>query len=324
MTDFVARDGIPIDYTEKCGAFMLQINYIDFADFLEVQRDRFGGKLALVPFFYEGRPLSVPAEGTLSDAASGCGAVPRWGMTTLAAGSMRFSWETQNPNRALLDQVFGPDRLCPVKLIHSHTVYPVKNPADTSGLEGDGIITADSRIVPSVTVADCVPIFLYDVASGAFGALHSGWKGTGICVDALRKMTELYGTRPENVCVAIGPHIESCYFVDKARALWFSENFGPECVELRAAEDNAAGSSSDTAQDLPYRLSLLKANLLALEKAGIRGDNVVAARECTFSARYSDGLPIFGSCRRQTAGVSGLPLEEFCRLFTVQAAFVCF
>ncbi len=308
------------------GIFMLQINYIDFADFLEVQHDLFGGKLALVPFYYNGRPLGSFAQENFDKADSA--PVPRWGMTTLAAGSMRFSWETQNPNRALLDQVFGPGRLCPVKLIHSRTVYSAENPGDTSGLEGDGIITANRKLVPSVTVADCVPIFLYDVATGAFGALHSGWKGTGICADALKKMAELYGTRPENVSVAIGPHIESCYFVDKERASWFAENFGPECVELRAGADNAVSGLSEVsvpaAQDLPYKLSLLKANLLALEKAGVRGDNVVAARECTFSARFGDGSPIFGSCRRQTDGVSGLPLEEFVRLFTVQAAFVSF
>ena len=88
---------------------------------------------------------------------------PVAGMTLRAAGTMRFRWNETNPTRQLLLQkIRGSREIVPVELIHSHIVYDVHNASDTHNLQGDGIITRNRNLLPVVTVADCMPVFVYD------------------------------------------------------------------------------------------------------------------------------------------------------------------
>ncbi len=265
----------------------------------------------LLPFYFEGKPLAGKN-------------FPRWGMTLLSAGTMRFRWNEKNEKRT---KVFGEilknqnpqnKKIVPIELIHSKIVVEAKNQDDTKGLRADGIITKNRELVPAVTVADCVPIFLYDTISGAFGVLHSGWKGTGIAEAGVKKMAELYGSKPEDICAAIGPHIqECCYSIDKERAKYFAENFGKSCIFKTSAPEN----------ELSYALSLTQANIFVLKNAGIREENIVSAKDCTCCAKYSDKKNIFGSFRRQAVSLpqenlKKLEKDELSRRMTVQAAFI--
>lgn len=257
-------------------------------------------KYALVPFYKNGAPY---------DASQDQNARPLWGMTLLAAGSMRFRWNETNPNRdkflAGLCQKFGGPSgnksVAPLELIHSQKVLEARAAGDTQGLQGDGIITQNAALVPVVTAADCVPIYFYDSKTGAFGAAHSGWKGTGIAARVVQEMSRVYGSKPQDILVAIGPHIhDCCYIVDGERAKYFTDHFGGDCV---------------TALQDRYALSLLRANLNCLAAAGVLEENIVAAKNCT----SCDGR--FGSFRRQVAALD-VPQEQKSRLFTTQAAFV--
>jgi copper oxidase (laccase) domain-containing protein len=131
-----------------------------------------------------------------------------------------------------------------------------------------------------ITVADCMPIFLFDSGTGAFGLLHSGWKGTGILAEAVRVMGRLYGTKPADVSAVLGPRIGACcYVVDEARAAEFSGEFGAAAV-VRA--------------DGRPRLDLVAANLAIADALGLGAVDVMDG--CTScDAR-------FGSFRRQGAG----------------------
>ena len=260
-------------------------------------------KYALVPFYKNGAPY---------DASQGQNARPLWGMTLLAAGSMRFRWNETNSNRdkflAGLCQKFGGPSgnksIVPLELIHSQKVLEARAAGDTQGLQGDGIITQNAALVPVVTAADCVPIYFYDSKTGAFGAAHSGWKGTGIAARVVQEMARAYGSKPQDILVAIGPHIhDCCYIVDGERAKYFTDNFGCDCVT--ALQDGGGR----------YALSLLRANLNCLAAAGVLEENIVAASNCT----SCDGR--FGSFRRQAAALD-VPQEQKSRLFTTQAAFV--
>ena len=101
----------------------------------------------------------------------------------------------------------------PVELIHSQVVYALEqgengepilqskegcHPEALDFWRGDGAITTSSKLVPVVTVADCLPIFLYDEKTGCRGVLHSGWKGTGIVVQALKLAERTYGAQPSD------------------------------------------------------------------------------------------------------------------------------
>ena len=255
---------------------------------------------------------------------------PLWGITMLAAGSMRFRWNETNPNRdkflAALCARYGNKSVVPLELIHSQKVLEARAAGDTHGLQGDGIITQNAALVPVVTAADCVPLYFYDCGTGAFGAAHSGWKGTGIAARVVQEMARKYGSKPRDILAAIGPHIhDCCYTVDGERAKYFCDNFGSDCVRevLQDRNGGAFGANQKTSQGQnggaaagqKYALSLLRANLNCLSAAGVLEENIVAAKNCTAcDAR-------FGSFRRQAAALD-VPQEEKSRLFTTQAAFV--
>lgn len=104
-------------------------------------------------------------------------------------------------------------------------------------LEGDGLVSIDSNRVLSVIVADCLPIFLYDAREKVLALVHSGWRGTGICIAALSMMRERYGTKAADVHAIVGPGIgPCCYNVDNERASYFSRSFGPHSVAVRGGE----------------------------------------------------------------------------------------
>ena len=215
---------------------------------------------------------------------------PDWGMSLCAAGSMRFRWNEQNENRtAFLSQLSaGGYETVPIELIHSHQVYAVSSPADTSGKLGDGIITHNRTLIPVVTVADCMPVFLYDPVSRVFGVLHSGWKGTGIAVDAIRLASSLYGSQARDFRVVMGPHIHRCcYRIDRERAAYFANQFTPACVQ-----ETEGG----------FCLSLADANRAALLKAGVLQEHITISDECTCCTKLPDGSFKFGSFRREAVG----------------------
>lgn len=233
---------------------------------------------------------------------------PRWHLTNLSAGSMRFRWNETNENRnSFFKTHFQSLKVTPVELIHSKDVIVAKSQEDTKNIQADGIITKNPNLLPVITVADCMPIYIYDPVTEFFGVLHSGWKGTGIIETAVKKAGVHFGAKPENICVAMGPHIhDCCYIVDEERAKYFTENFGKDCVKPAPATAKS-NITWDNGNGPLFALSLEKANLYAMKKAGIREENIISCTDCTACSKN------LGSHRRQmsTEGT-----------FTVMAAFV--
>ena len=253
------------------------------------------------PFIKDGLPLSSDSN-------------PLCAMTVRSAGSMRFRWTEENPNRdkvlASISSDFGNKAFVPIQLDHTHIVYDIQNTLDTDQKIGDGIITLNKALIPTVTVADCLPIYLYDSVSKAFGIVHSGWKGTGIICKAIELAGQKYGSKVRDFSVVIGPHIhECCYIVNQERADFFASNFGPEC--LKELEEGVQVDWNNGGGKL-FRLSLAQANLSALLKLGIKKENIFISKDCTCCS--NDGF--YGSNRRETK-LAGRP-----DAFTVQAAFI--
>ncbi len=86
-----------------------------------------------------------------------------------SAGDLSLS---RAENRAVFIDRHGwdTDRVYALKQIHSHTVWLTDelpgDPRPRQGHPGDGLITQDPRTTLTVTVADCLPIFLYDRRQG--------------------------------------------------------------------------------------------------------------------------------------------------------------
>lgn len=252
---------------------------------------------------------------------------PFWGMTLKAAGSMRFRWAEKNLRREKMISEICASASAPLfpvalELVHSKNIFCIENKNDTFEKQGDGIITKNISLLPVVTVADCMPLFLYDRKSCAFGVLHSGWKGTGIVANAIQILCEKFSANVSDIFVALGPHIRKCcYIVDEERAEYFVKNFGSECISKFCAENLSATSSDKFSADknsrrAKYHLSLEKANSLLLKKIGIEENHVTVATDCTCHCQ------MFGSFRREACALEdGKSCEDMSRLMTVQAAF---
>ncbi|MDI6766349.1 MAG: peptidoglycan editing factor PgeF [Bacteroidota bacterium] len=92
----------------------------------------------------------------------------------------------------------------------------------------DALITNLPNIFLAITIADCVPIFLYDPISKAIGAVHTGWKGStlGILEKTLRRMNEEFGMLNYNLIAYVGPSASvCCYEVGKEVAKMFDNKY---------------------------------------------------------------------------------------------------
>lgn len=96
-----------------------------------------------------------------------------------------------------------------------------------SSTEADALISDNPAHALSVTVADCMPIFVRSKRYRA--AIHSGWGGTGILAVALKAFERLGETEIE---VLSGPCIAAeHYAVPPGRANLFAARFGVDAVK---------------------------------------------------------------------------------------------
>lgn len=154
----------------------------------------------------------------------------------------------------------------------------------------DGLITNEPGIVLSTFYADCVPLFIVDPVKKAIGLSHSGWRGTVEKMGkvTIQKMTEEYGSNPEDIIAAIGPSIcVDCYEVSMDVADAFKEAF----KEADNLEQIVIPKSNEKAQ-----LDLWQANLAVFLEAGVKRENIILPDICTacnkellFSHRASNG-----------------------------------
>lgn len=153
----------------------------------------------------------------------------------------------------------------------------------------DGMVTNVPGLVLATFYADCVPLFLVDPVHGAIGLSHSGWKGTAgkIGKHTVEVMEKEYGTRPEDLVVAIGPSIcKDCYEVSEDVIDAFRKVFDEEIwEELFYRKPNGK-----------YQFDLWRANELIFEEAGLQPEQIVTTDLCTccnpgllFSHRASKG-----------------------------------
>ncbi|HTX72452.1 MAG TPA: polyphenol oxidase family protein [Rectinemataceae bacterium] len=191
---------------------------------------------------------------------------PRALLSLRSQGDMRIRPGAVNPDRQRFfsDGGVDPDRVLGVKLAHSRSILfsadrdehgRLAEEALRSHGGADGILTADPQLIPTITAADCMPIWLLDRHSGWFGVLHSGWRGTGILAAALGELRRRFGSPPSALAVILGPAIGSCcYDVPEERATLFLERYGPRAAFRR---------------DGAWRLDLREANLVIAEREGV-------------------------------------------------------
>ena len=99
-----------------------------------------------------------------------------------------------------------------VRQIHSDIVVFAEHTGCLA--EGDALITDRPGITLSIRTADCLPILMGDRRNRAVAAVHAGWRGVSLEIvpKTVKAMADRFGTRLEDLVVAIGPGIGGCCF----------------------------------------------------------------------------------------------------------------
>lgn len=164
-------------------------------------------------------------------------------------------------------QVHGSD----VRLIKDRDEAKPAEDARGDTIYCDAIVSNTPGVLAGVKTADCVPILLGDPKTGAFAAVHAGWRGTlaSIGTKALARMSGEYDTQPGDICVAIGPAAGSCcYEVGRDVIDGFKDAFPEQHLFTETRADHAC-------------INLLEANRAQLISAGVNPERIYVAPLCT-------------------------------------------
>jgi len=131
-------------------------------------------------------------------------------------------------------------------LVHDHA-----GPGFLLGEAADGHLTVLPGLLLTISVADCVPVFVVDPDRRAVALLHSGWRGiaAGIVRAGIAALAAATGSPPSRFHVHFGPAIcGSCYEVgpEVHSALGLPEPPDRAPVDLRAVlHDRAVAEGVD-------------------------------------------------------------------------------
>lgn len=91
-----------------------------------------------------------------------------------------------------------------VEIVDSKTEYP----------NTDGLILTGGQDAICLRFADCTPLIIYDCRHNIAAVSHAGWRGTAakIGIKTIRKMSENFGTKVQDIKVLIGPAISVCCY----------------------------------------------------------------------------------------------------------------
>lgn len=186
-------------------------------------------------------------------------------------------------NRKILFQKTGLTNLRYCHQVHGTDVIDgadLRPSISTQPPEADALVTDQREIALGIFTADCVPIFILDIATPAIGIAHAGWRGTLACiaVNTLAEMKTLFGTTAADCQIHLGPSIQQCCYTVSAELLTqFTDHFGGTVRSGR-------------------NLSLQSANVTQLVEIGVPAAAISVSPFCTacrtdlfYSHRAEDG-----------------------------------
>ena len=144
--------------------------------------------------------------------------------------------------------------------------------AGNSDERADAVVSDLAGILAGVKTADCVPVLVGDPVTGAFAAVHAGWRGTvqSIVERSIARLSEVYRVRPQDLVCAIGP-----------AACGRNYEVGQDVIEAFA--DSHSGYERYFTPTRPEHalVDLHSANRDQLLGAGVAADNIYTAPYCT-------------------------------------------
>ena len=203
------------------------------------------------------------------------------GVSPFPSGDLNLAGFDEDPpenimeNRRRFLNVFdGEFKLATVWQVHGDSVYVINSRHDASKTDerADAIVSDVSNILAGVKTADCVPVLIGDPKTGAYAAVHAGWRGTtqSIVRKSVFKMAYVYGSRPEDMVCALGP-AASCktYEIGQEVIDAFAENFTGSTKYFEPTSEGHA------------LVDLHRANHDQLTEAGVGPQNIFTSPFCT-------------------------------------------
>jgi YfiH family protein len=176
--------------------------------------------------------------------------------------------------RRFLAAFDGSFRLATVWQVHGDGIKLVADETDvaTSEDRSDSLISKLKDVLVGVKTADCVPVLLGDPKTGAFAAIHAGWRGTAesIVAKTVDRMRETFRSDPSDLIAAIGP-----------AACRRNYEIGADVID--AFQNNFSSSEKyfSPSRDGHALVDLHLANKDQLVEAGVRENTIATAPLCT-------------------------------------------
>ncbi|PKM50748.1 MAG: peptidoglycan editing factor PgeF [Firmicutes bacterium HGW-Firmicutes-7] len=153
----------------------------------------------------------------------------------------------------------------------------------------DGLITNEKNVALVTSYADCVPLFFLDPVNKVIALTHAGWRGTvkKIGAKTVQMMGAHFGSKPEELLIAIGPSIGACCFeVSEDVKIEVEKMFNHDIIDKIVKKH----------QKNKYMVDLWTANEEVLLEVGIKKEHIQKTDICTmchkevlFSHRGTDG-----------------------------------
>lgn len=189
-------------------------------------------------------------------------------------------------NRKAFYNALGISDTSPANFAHANQIHSGDVTLVTSGgadpyPKTDALITNKQGVYLVISVADCLPVMLYDTVNKAIGNIHSGWRGTvqHIVTNAISRMKIEFGTNPQNLIAFIGPGISCDNFEAGAEV---AEKFSKKYVKPVNADSTlrqAQGEENKSKFFIDLK-AIVKDELLS---AGVTADNIDVCELCTYA-----------------------------------------
>ena len=191
------------------------------------------------------------------------------------AGFDEDTAENIHENRKRFLAVFGGEwRLATAWQDHGDTIKMIETIPDIDNSEdrADALMSGLEGVLAGVKTADCVPVLIGDPKTGAYAAVHAGWRGTvqSIVKKAVSKLKETYNSDPKDLIAAIGP-----------AATGKSYEVGSEVIAVFADKFTASEKYFSSTREGHALVDLHAANRDQLIAAGLSPGNIFTAPFCT-------------------------------------------
>lgn len=170
----------------------------------------------------------------------------------------------------------APDRLRLLHQVHGRqVVFAGREDGAWQRPAADAIAGDDPSVALVVRVADCAPMLIADRKRPVVAAVHAGWRSTmqRIAVAAIESLSNEFGSRPEDIVVAIGPSLGTC-----------CGEMGEEVVKAFRASGHPEGNITrwfSWEKGKKPHFDLWRANRDQLQQAGVASENIHVAGLCT-------------------------------------------